>query len=153
MGDVVLMRRDLTLPFSEPSWPDGIEPVLFSETMAEELHALLEAGYAKGEGECPCFNAWWTALSTDPEYDAELVLVAQAADGQLVGLAHCWNSGFLKDLVVKPGWRRLGIGEALLLRALEASRNRYHSTMDLKVPASNLGARRLYRRLGFAPVQ
>lgn len=153
MADAVLMRRDLSLLFAEPNWPDGIGLVLFSQTMAEELHALLEAGYAKGEGACPSFRSWWTALTTDPDYDAELVFVAQAADGQLVGLAHCWNSGFLKDLVVKPGWRRQGIGEALLLRAFQALSNRYHTTIDLRVPSSNLAAIRLYRRMGFSALQ
>lgn len=153
MADVVLMRRDLHLPFAEPDWPEGISLVLFSETMADELAGLLDAGYAKGEAERPVSPDWWERLRADPEYDAELMIVAQAADGQLVGLAHCWSSGFLKDLAVKPGWRRQGIGEALLLRAFQASRNRYHATMDLKVLASNLAAIRLYRRLGFTAVQ
>lgn len=152
MADAVRLRRDLAVPFPEPVWPEGIGLVLFSETMAEELHALLEEGYAKGEGDVAPFADWWQALSSDPEYDAELVFVAQAADGQLVGLAQCWNSGFLKDLVVAPGWRRQGIGEALVLRVFEAMKNRYHADLDLKVKPSNSGAIRFYKRLGMVEV-
>lgn len=153
MAEPIRMRRDLTGDFAGPTWPEGIMPVLFSETMAEELHRLLAAGYAKGEGDVPGFDEWWSGVSTDPEYDAELMLVAQAANGTLVGLAHCWNSAFLKDLVVMPGWRRQGIGEALLLRAFQACRNRYHDAIDLKVKPDNIAAIRLYRRMGFVPVQ
>lgn len=152
MADPIRMRRDLASDFPEPSWPEGIGPVLFSETMAEELHALLCDAYAKGEGEVPDFAAWWSAVSSDPEYDAELMLVAQASNGVLVGLAHCWNSAFLKDFAVMPGWRRQGAGEALMLRTFEACRNRYHKTLDLKVKPDNLAAIRLYRRMGFEPV-
>src|SRR5690606_35688911 len=147
MAEAILMRRDLTLDFPGPSWPAGIAPALFSETMVEELHGLLAAAYAKGEGEVPGLAAWLGAGGGALEYDAELMLVAQAANGALVGLAHCWNSAFLKDFAVLPGWRRQGIGEALLLRSFEACRNRYHKALDLKVRPGNLAAIRLYRRM------
>lgn len=152
MADPIRMRRDLVSDLTEPSWPEGIAPVLFSETMAEELHALLTAAYAKGEGDVADLANWWRMVSTDPEYDAELMLVAQASNGVLVGLVHCWNSAFLKDFAVLPGWRRQGIGEVLLLRAFEACRNRYHRALDLKVSPDNIAAIRLYRRMGFQPV-
>lgn len=152
MADPIRMRKMLSSDIPEPSWPEGIGPVLFSETMVEELHALLSDAYAKGEGEVPPFEPWWHAVRNDPEYDAELMLVAQAANGVLVGFAHCWNSGFLKDFVVMPGWRRQGIGEALMLRTFQACRNRYHQSLDLKVEPDNLAAIRLYRRMGFVPV-
>lgn len=152
MADALRFRRDLNEPFPAPVWPDGVAPVLFSQTMAEELHALLCEGYAKGEGDVPPFAAWSSGLFSDPEYDAELIFVAEADDGRLVGLAQCWNSGFLKDLVVAPGWRRQGLGEALLLRVFEALKNRYHTQLDLKVKSSNLAAIRLYKRLGMVAV-
>jgi ribosomal protein S18 acetylase RimI-like enzyme len=149
MADPIHMRKDLTSDISGPVWPDGIAPVLFSETMAEELHALLVAAYARGEGDVPDLSTWWRGLSTDPEYDTELMLVAQATNGALIGLAHCWNSAFLKDFAVMPGWRRQGIGEALLRRTFEACRNRYHGCLELKVKPGNVAAIRLYRRMGF----
>lgn len=152
MANPIRMRRDLIADFPEPSWPDGIAPVLFSETMAEELHGLLKTGYAKGEGEVAGFEGWWAAIGADPEYDAELMLVAQASNGALVGLAHCRNSAFLKDFVVMPGWRRQGIGEALMLRTFEACRNRYHKALDLEVLPANTAAQRFFRRMGFVPL-
>lgn len=78
MDDGIVMERDLKIPFAGPVWPEGIAPVLFSETMAGELHALLTAAYAKGEGDVLPFNQWWRELTADPEYDAELLFVAQA---------------------------------------------------------------------------
>lgn len=148
MAEAVLMRRDLSTPFAEPIWPDGIALAPFSETMAEDLHGLLVAAYAKGEGEVTAFARWWNALTQDPEYDAELVHVAQAANGALVGLAHCRHDAVVQDLAVRPGWRRRGIGEALILRAFEAARNRYHDHLDVKVPRGDPAAMRLCRRLG-----
>lgn len=146
-------ERDLRTPFAEPVWPETVTPVLFSETMARDLHRLLVTAYAKGEGEVASFSNWWPGVCTDPEYDAELIFVAQAANGPLVGLAHCWNSGFLKDLAVAPGWRRAGIGTALILRSFQALSNRYHDTVSLKVRTDNLAAIRLYKRLGMSPVR
>ena len=66
-----------------------------------------------------------------------------------MGLAHCWNAGFLKDFVVDPGWQRRGIGTALLLTAFAATSARGHSELALKVNADNALAQQLYRRLGF----
>ncbi|MCD7058712.1 GNAT family N-acetyltransferase [Pelagibacterium xiamenense] len=153
MSGPLRMRRDLTRPFPEPVWPDGIVLVPFSETMAEELHAVMLDGYAPNGHAVPPYADWRARLLSDPEYDAELIFVAQAADGGLVGLAHCWNSGFLKDLVVAPDWRRRGIGEALLLRSFEACRNRYHPHLDLKVDRANESAIRFYKKRGMVPLQ
>lgn len=152
MDESILLRRDLTVPFPGPVWPEGILPVLFSQSMLEELHALLSAGYTRLQGDVPPFEVWQNRLLNDPEYDAELLFVAQAANGALVGFAHCWNSGFLKDIVVHPDWRGLGIGEALVLRAFEACRNRYHKRCELKVKPANIDAVRFYTKLGFEKV-
>ncbi|WP_404400337.1 GNAT family N-acetyltransferase [Pelagibacterium halotolerans] len=147
------MRRDLTRPFPEPVWPEGIALVPFAVSMAEELHAVMQDGYGQNGLSVPPYADWRARLLSDPEYDAELFFVAQAADGAFVGFAHCWNSSFLKDLVVSPGWRRIGIGEALLLRSFQACRNRYHPYLDLKVDRVNNGAIQFYKKRGMVPVK
>ena len=53
MDESILLRRDLTVPFPGPVWPEGIMPVLFSQSMLEELHGLLLAGYTKLQGDVP----------------------------------------------------------------------------------------------------
>lgn len=109
------------------------------------------SAYANGGGSVPeSFAEWWEATSTDEEFDPALCFVAKAADGTIAGFALCWTSSFVKDLVVSPDHRRLGIGEALLLTAKAELTSRGHARLALKVEAENpSGARRLYERVGF----
>lgn len=147
----VLMTADLSRPAPPPRWPDGISLAGFASSDAPETHRLLRAAYAGGGGSVPAgFEAWWQATRDDEEFDPALCFVAKAADGTIVGFALCWTSGFLKDLVVDPAFRRRGVGEALLLAARATLRARGHGQLALKVQAGNAGARRLYERLGFA---
>lgn len=63
------------------------------------------------------------------------------------------GSAFIKDLVVHPSARRLGLGEALLRQAFLAFAARGADAVDLKVEIDNpTGARRLYERAGMKEV-
>jgi len=148
MPKPIRMRRELSEPIPDPVWPMGVTVGVASESMAQDLHRLLEIGYARGEGVVPPRDTWWSSLCSDSEYDANLVFVAQAPGGRPIGLALCWNSAFLKDLVVAPDWQRQGIGEALLLHSFQAFKSRSHPHFELKVNPDNPGALRLYERLG-----
>ncbi len=153
MPGVVLLHRDLDHPLPPPRWPEGIAPRAFSAAEASTCHSLLRRAYAQGGGTVPAgFDGWWQATRDDPEFDAGLVFLAATGDGALVGLALCWTSSFVKDLVVHPDCRRRGIGEALLLTAFAAMRARGHRRIRLKLQMDNpTGARWLYERLGFSP--
>lgn len=71
----------------------------------------------------------------------------------MIGLAQCWTSAFLKDLVVSAPWRRKGIGRALLLQAFNTFQERGAVHFDLKVEVGNTSnAEQLYRRAGMAPI-
>lgn len=149
MAETLRLTRDLTVPFSSPDWPAGIELQPLSATLAPKAHALMRLAYADGGGVVPAeFDTWWAATRHDPEFDASLCLVA-VADGEPVGFALCWTSSFVKDLVVHPEWRRKGLAAALLLRAFALLSERSHTEIALKVHADNMEARRLYARMGF----
>jgi len=98
------------------------------------------------------FEGFWNWLTTDPEFDPALVFIA-AADGEVVGLCHCWSKNFIKDLVVDEPFRRRGIGAALLTLALEAFAARGVPYVDLKTDLENIKAQSLYQRLGFEIVE
>lgn len=145
------MRRSLHAPFPAPVWPIGIAPVPFSEDHAAAAHALLMDAYATGGGSVSSrFGEWWDGVRTDAEFDPALCFVAEAPGGEMAGFALCWTASFVKDIAVHPKFRRLGIGEALLLTAFAALRDRGHAQIGLKVETENpSGAQRLYERLGF----
>lgn len=150
----MLLRRDLYEPFDAPAWPAGVALVPFSRAMAGELHQLLRTAFAsQHDGQFPGIHAWWSAMIDDPDFDAEMCFVAQAADGRLVGFVRCPASGFIQDLAVHPDWRGAGLGEALVLRCFQALKNRHHTWADLNVDPDNRMAVHLFRRLGMTPCQ
>lgn len=152
---VLRMRRSLSEPVVPPIWPDGIHLVPFEpERHAQQIHALLVAAYAKGGGYVEPFAIWWPSLRDDSEYDPALCFVAVSERGDVVGVAQCWTSAFVKDLAVQPNQRRQGLGSALLREAFRAFRERGAAFIDLKVDADNpSGALRLYRAHGFEEIE
>jgi ribosomal protein S18 acetylase RimI-like enzyme len=151
MTGSLLLTRDLDMPFPEPQWPEGIAPAPFTEADAAACHKVLQRAYGQGDGDIvSSLDDWWRSTDSDPEFDPQLVFLAKAEDGTVAGLAICWTSSFVKDIVVDPEFQRQGIGEALLLTAIAALKRRGHSRIGLKLQADNTsGARRLYDRLGF----
>lgn len=59
------------------------------------------------------------------------------------------GNGSIQNLGVIPGFRGMGIGAVLLLRALHGFRDHEMPKASLEVTSQNLGAIRLYQRLGF----
>jgi ribosomal protein S18 acetylase RimI-like enzyme len=57
---------------------------------------------------------------------------------------------YVSDLVVRPGWRRRGVGRALMRRADGFARRHGTGALRVNVLARNAGAWRFYRRAGFA---
>ena len=79
----------------------------------------------------------WDEL--DLERDAWLVELA----GRIAGL------GWINLLAVRPGWRRRGLGEALLRESFREFFRRGEHTVALGVDSQNpTGATRLYERVG-----
>lgn len=59
------------------------------------------------------------------------------------------GEGFITDVAVLTPYRRQGIARALLARAEHEARSRHKHYLGLYVSGANLGARTLYRTLGF----
>jgi len=117
------------------------------------LHTLLQAAYATNGAALAPREEWWRVLSTDPEFDARLVLLVETPIGTLAAACIAWTSGFVKDLVVLPVHRRLGLGSALMGHACQAFRKRGAHAVDLKVDAGNHAAIALYEALGMRRVE
>jgi ribosomal protein S18 acetylase RimI-like enzyme len=152
---VLRMRCFLAESIPDPVWPAGTRLVPFeSDRHAAGIHALLVEAYARGGGYVEPFVIWWPSLQGDSEYDPALCFIAADAQGEILGVAQCWTSGFIKDLAVAPSMRRQGLGSALLCHALRDFAKRGAAYVDLKVHADNpTGAVRLYRSLGFDEIE
>jgi ribosomal protein S18 acetylase RimI-like enzyme len=138
---------------ASPQWPAGVHVEELGSAEGVEAHALLTLGYANGGGSVGPYGPWWTALTSDSEYDPSLCFVAKTTSGQIVGFAQCWTSAFIKDLAVHPAWRRRGIGEALIRHVFTVFGQRGATSVDLKVEVDNpSGAVRLYERAGMRRV-
>ncbi len=102
-------------------------------------------------------GAWVLVLSS---FEPALSLVHRrnsrsvgAEVAQIAGFAmasHVAGVCELEAVVVAEPWRGRRFGAALVEAAAEWGRGLRASRLDLEVRASNLGARRLYERMGFA---
>lgn len=141
------MRRDLGQGVPAIEWPNGIELNTYSVEQAAAVHELMQIGYHEGGGRVPALDVWQQQYETDAEYDPALCFIASDADGVL-GVAQCWTSSYIKNLVVHPRAQGRGLGRALLLHAFKAFQDRREGFVDLKVLEDNLRARQLYEKSG-----
>ncbi|WP_244923287.1 GNAT family N-acetyltransferase [Ochrobactrum quorumnocens] len=137
----------------KPVWPTDVAIGAFFEEYAQRTHALLVNSYMNGGGSVADFETWHRGLISDSEYDPDFVVPVLDRSDRVIAFVQCWNSAFIKDLVVDPDRRREGIGEALLLHVLGLFFHRGQHKVSLKVEPNNpSGAERLYRRIGFDDV-
>jgi ribosomal protein S18 acetylase RimI-like enzyme len=148
---VLRMRRELVGKIEMPAWPPGVHCRTLEKRDAKSAHAVLAAGFWEGGGGAPIFRQWWSQLQKDSEFDPSLFFLA-IDRSEIVGLAQCWTSAFVKDLAVLPRVRRIGVGRALMLTAFHAFARRGAEYVDLKVREENLNAQRLYHDLGMTIV-
>jgi len=122
-SQVLRMRRDLSGAIEVLPWPDGVVLETLDrkpdKRLVQAAHGVLEAGFWEGGGGAPIFRQWWKALHKDEEFDPELVFLALEG-AEVIGVAQCWTSAFVKDLAVHPCARRRGVGRALMLAAFHA---------------------------------
>ena len=141
------MRKLLDHPLDSPIWPVDVYLTELNPAVAREVHDLLILGYQNGGGSVAAFSDWWADLLSDSEFDTSLCLLARDKQG-IVGIAQCWTSAFVKDLVVHPRRRNQGISTSLLLHAYAVFYHRGARTVDLKVEEGNTSAIRLYLKSG-----
>jgi len=157
------LRLDLHAAPPAPAWPSGVTCRSFTAGRDEEVvWRAHQAAFADVPTHLPMPLADWveTRIRRDPAFDPNLLLIAEH-DGEAVGLAVCRAGtevnkleGWVRDLGVVPGWRRRGVGMALLRAAFAAFRARGLTAVALEVDDVTVdGAVALYRRAGMRVVR
>ncbi len=88
------------------------------------------------------------------DIDGGIILAAEEEKNLLgyVWARFVLDEGDIGNIAVAPGFRRRGVGAALLAVLLDEAARRQTAVVQLEVRASNLAARRLYEKNGFETV-
>ncbi len=159
------MERSLSLPIPESQLPAtftmrqvrGNED---SEAWVELFNQSFIDHWNHHELTVESYKHWLT----EPDYKPELDLVAVAADGTFAAFCHCHislednkrsgrNEGWISTLGTRRGFRRMGLGRAMLLAGMQQLKAKGVDTARLGVDSENpSGAGRLYESVGFGKV-
>jgi ribosomal protein S18 acetylase RimI-like enzyme len=152
--EVWLMGVDLARRADTPVWPHGVSVRTFREDDAKAVKDLLDEAYAAEPGHNPLpFDDWCTFMLGDPSYDPEVWFLAVESE-RIVGAVLNWKEGYVKDLVVHPDRRGLGVGEALRHQTVGEFARRGMPRITLKTDSINpTQAWRLYERLGMRTIR
>jgi mycothiol synthase len=155
------MRVELEAPPPAPVFPKAIAVRPMHEGEEERIHAAHMSAFADHwEFHEQSFEQWRRWHRDRRFFDASLWFLA--LDGaEIAGFALCGEHysgepdfGWVELLGVRPGWRRRGLGEALLRHGLHELHARGFTRVGLGVDAENTtGAVRLYERVGMRPVR
>lgn len=139
-----------------PLSPQGSEPDVsrcpereIRDLTPDDLSAILEIENASFS--TPWSRATFAGLLSRDDAD----LLGATDGGRLVGYAICWtivDQAEIGNVAVEPRSRGHGLGRRLVEAALERVRRRGARECFLEVRESNLEARTLYAKCGFAVV-
>jgi len=100
------------------------------------------------------FSTPWSrsALLGELRYPRQAVYLVARVNGRIVGYVGMWavaDEGHITNIAVHPEYRGQGIGTRLLSFPIAVAQSRGINGLTLEVRQSNVGARRLYERMGF----
>jgi mycothiol synthase len=152
------MSIDMDSPPPAPRLPDGITIRTFDRGREDRaVHQAYEEAMADEWGHPPLTFDEWQHYKIDAEDNFDPTLWFLATDGaEIAGLAICrWerpgepDEGHVRDVGVRPAWRRRGIALALLQSVFAEFYRRGKRKVGLGVDATSLtGADRLYTKAG-----
>ena len=147
------MVRDLDGPPEGPKLLEGIRIAPFELADARVFHDTIVEAFRDEWGFAPMSFEEWKRRRVD-EADTSLYFLAWEGDEAAAAIrcdAPSATDGYVAALGVRTPWRRLGLGEALLLHAFDEMYRRGLTVVRLGVDSENpSGATRLYERAGMS---
>lgn len=138
-GDVPVVGAIERLSFPTP-WPSSSFLYELGNNPRSSYHVLLRP---KGSGAARSRRGWrhWLRGVIDRPQESRVV--------GYVGFRFRPEEVHISTIAVHPDWRGKGLGELLLLTAMEKALDMGSSVVSLEVRASNRVAQNLYRKYGF----
>lgn len=148
-------RMSMPLESNPPSpvWPEGVIVRTFDqERDTRAVYGLVQDAFGDNERHTAESFEEWQAFMIDREaFEPGLWFIAESS-GEIVGCVLCPNyedEGWVRQLAVARGWRRRGLGTALLRQAMVELHRRGRREIGLVVDSWNrTGAKELYERAG-----
>jgi mycothiol synthase len=162
------MARPLDEPLPEPQLPEGFRMITATDAGDSHLERwvdMFNGSFIDHWNHHPLSvenHQHWLA---SPKYQADRDLVAVAPDGTYAAFCFCWNDpdnnarknrkeGWIDILGTRRGYRKIGLGTAMLLAGMHLLKHEGMDTAVLGVDAENpSGALRLYESVGFRSVR
>lgn len=160
------MARDLNQPVAEPQLPEGYT-LRHTEGSAEAgkwVEVVNQSFVDHWNHHDETEESHTHYLENDPNYVKERDLVAIAPDGTWAAFCFCWidtkdnevknrKEGWIDTLGTRRGFRKMGLGTAMLLAGMRKLKEDGSDTAVLEVDTENpSGALRLYEAVGFQKV-
>jgi len=157
------MGRSLAEPIPHPQLPVGYTVRPLQPTELEAWVELFNQSFVDHWNFLPLTVRDRQHWNAEPDYQPELDLVAIAPDGTFAAFCYCFvetttntqrgvKEGWIADLGTRRGFRRQGLGRAMLLTGLQALQAQSLNTALLGVDTQNpSGAMGLYESVGFQP--
>jgi mycothiol synthase len=156
------MQRPLTEIIPQPQFPSGFTLRQVKPEDAEALTELFNESFIDHWNHHDSTVEYVKHEMAQQDYRAELDLIATAADGTFA--AFCYSvinpeenirrgrkEGWIEVLGTRRGFRRIGLGRAMLLSGLHRLKELGMDTASLGVDADNPnGALQLYESVGFS---
>lgn len=155
------MEVEVDAPPEPPRWPDGIAVRVYrAHDDLERVYRAAEEAFSDHWGYQPVTLEEWCGWNVRDTSDFSLWFLADDAD-EAAGVCLCRLDetpdaalGWVSVLAVRQGWRRRGLGRALLLHAFGELRARGCGRVGLGVDSENTtGAVRLYESAGMTAVR
>ncbi len=154
------MQIDLGAEPDAPAWPEGIEVRTFSEGDERAVYEAHQETFEDSwEHVREPYEEWAHWLIERDDFDPTLWFLAHGGN-DLAGILLSVpmesepDAGYVQILGVRRGWRRRGLGVALLQQAFRAFHRRGFARVTLGVDATSLtGANRLYESAGMRVVR
>ena len=156
------MARSLSEPIPEPHFPEGfLLRQVSCEQDAEAWVEMFNQSFIDHWNHHDLTVEKFNYDSAKPDYRNDLDLIAVTDDGKFVAFCYCGisqeendrtgrNEGWIGVLGTRRGFRKIGLGRAMLLAGLHRLKAAGVATAILGVDAENpSGALRLYESTGF----
>lgn len=159
------LARSLSLPLPQPQFPQGFTlRSVQGESEVEAWVELFNESFIDHWNHHPLTVERWKPELRSPSYKPELDLVAVADNGTLAAFCHCRiyheqnvatgrKEGWIGDLGTRRGFRKRGLGRAMLLAGMHQLQAEGMDRALLGVDTTNpSGALKLYESVGFYQV-